>query len=75
MIKTTFCICENKDTGQCAITAKLNSAFDFAIQIEQSLIYLNPKFKASSHLLCLYSSVCIRPGQKSYCLISHDAAQ
>ena len=26
--------------------------------------YLNPKFQASSHLLWLYSQVCVGPGQK-----------
>ena len=32
-----------------AVTAKLISAFVFAIRIVQSLYYLNPKFQASSH--------------------------
>ena len=34
-----------------AVTAKLISAFVFAIRIIQSLYFLNPKFQASSHLL------------------------
>ena len=38
-----------------AVTAKLISAFVFATQIVQSLYFLNSKFQASSHLLCLYS--------------------
>ena len=29
-----------------------------------TLFYLNPKFQASSHLLWLYSPVCVRPGRK-----------
>ena len=36
--------------------------FDFAVQIEQSLFFLNPKFQASSLLLLLYRPVCVRPG-------------
>ena len=42
-----------------AVTAKLISAFVFATQIVQFLYFLNPKFQASGHLLCLYSSVCV----------------
>ena len=57
MRKLAFCICENKD----AVTAKLISAFVFATRIVQSLYFLNPKFQASSHLLWLYSLVCVGP--------------
>ena len=42
---------------------KLISVFVFAIQIVQSLYFLNPKFQASIHLLWLYSLVCVGPGQ------------
>ena len=45
-------------------TAKLISSFVFATRILQSLYFLNPKFQASSHLLWLYSPVCVRPGRK-----------
>ena len=34
------------------VTAKLISAFVFAIQIVQLLFYLNPKFQDSSSFLC-----------------------
>ena len=44
--------------------AKQISAFVFAIRIAQSLYYLNPKFQASSHILWLYRTVCVGPGQK-----------
>ena len=40
----------------------------------QFLYFLIPEFPASHHLLCLCSSVCIRPVRKPYCWISHDAA-
>ena len=33
-------------------------------KIVQSFYFLNPKFQASSHLLLLYSLVCIGPGRK-----------
>ena len=47
-----------------AVTAKLFSAFVFATRIVQSLYFLNPKFQASSHLLWLYSPLCVGPGRK-----------
>ena len=40
------------------------SAFVFATWKVQSLYFLNPKFQASSHLLWLYSPVCVGPGRK-----------
>ena len=46
------------------MTAKLISSFVFATRIVQSLSYLNPKFKTSSHPLWVYSLVCVRPGRK-----------
>ena len=46
------------------VTAKLISVFVFATKIVQSLYFLNPKFQASSHLLWLYSPVCVGPGRK-----------
>ena len=48
----------------CAITAQPISAFVFATRIVQPLFYLNPKIQASSHLLYVYSLVCVRPGRK-----------
>ena len=47
-----------------AVTAKLISVSVFTTRIVQSLYFLNPKFQASSHLLWLYSPVCVGPGQK-----------
>ena len=57
--KPAFCICENKDADQLR-----GNRLCFAIRIVQSLYYLHPKFQASSHLLWLYSPVCVGPGQK-----------
>ena len=64
MRKPAFCMYVNKDADQLPIAAQLISAFVFAIRIVKSLYYLNPKFQASSHLLCLHSLVCVRPGRK-----------
>ena len=47
-----------------AVTATQISVFVFAIRIVQFLYYLNPKFQASSHLLWLYSPLCVGPGRK-----------
>ena len=57
-----------------AVTTKLISTFVFATQIVQFLYFLNPKFPASSHLLCLYSSICVGPVRKPHCWFSHDVA-
>ena len=43
-------------------------------RIEQSLFLLNPKFQASSLLLCLYSSDCVEPVRKPHCWFSEDGA-
>ena len=67
MIKPAFCICENKGADQ-----QLISAFIFATQIVQKLYFLNPKFQASSHVLWLYSPVCVGNPKDGF---SRDAAQ
>ena len=46
----------------------------FATRIVRPLFFLNPKFQASSHLLWLYSLVCVSPGRKQERWFSHDAA-
>ena len=56
-----------------AVTAKLISAFVFATRIVQFLLYLTPKFQASSSFLWLYRSVCVGPGRKPHCWFSHEA--
>ena len=49
--------------------------FCYTNQMVQFLYFLNSKFPASSHLLCLYSLFCVGPVQKPLCWFSHDAAQ
>ena len=78
MRKPTFCICKNKGTDQLrslsvSVTAKMISTFVFTTQIVQFFYFLNPNFPASSHHLCLCSSVCVRPVLKPLCWFSHDS--
>ena len=63
MRKPTFCICENKDADQLRGNREADQRLCFRY-IVQSLYFLNPKFQASSHLLWLYSLVCVGPGRK-----------
>ena len=64
MRKPEFCLCENKSADQLQVTAKLICTFVFATRIVQFVFFLNLKFQASSMLLWLYRSVCVRPGWK-----------
>ena len=57
-----------------AVTAKLSSAFLYATRTVQSPHFLHPKFQASSHLLELYSLVCVGPGRKPELWSSRVAA-
>ena len=65
--KTYFLSTENKGADQLhgTVIAKLISAFVFAPLIVQSLYFLNPKFEVSSHLLLLYSRICVGPCWKT----------
>ena len=58
--KLAFRICQKIKTQiSCAVTTQLLSPFVFAIQIVQFLHFLNLKFQAPSHLLRLYSPICV----------------
>ena len=62
--KTSFLhICENKDADQLRGNREADQRLCFRSRIVQSLFFLNPKFPASSHLLWLYSPVCVGPGR------------
>ena len=65
---------QRRRSASFAVTAKLISAFVFATRIVHFIFFLNPKFPVSSHLLCLYSSVCVRPVRKPHCWFFHEAA-
>ena len=62
--KRLFAYAKTKTQISFAVTAKLISAFVFATRIVQSLYFLNPKFQVSSHLVWLYSPVCVEPVPK-----------
>ena len=59
-----FAYAKTKTQISFAMTAKLISAFGFATWIVQSLCFLNPTFQVYSHLLWLYSPICVWPGRK-----------
>ena len=59
-----FAYAKTKTQISFVVTAKLISAFVFAKRIVQSFYFLNLKAHASSHLLWVYSPVCVRPGWK-----------
>ena len=75
MGKPTICICENKCADQLRSYCEADHTFVFAALIVQFLYFLNPKFPVSSHLLCLYSPICVGPVRKPHCSFSHEAAQ
>ena len=62
--KPAFCICKNKDGDQLRGNREADQRLGFPTRIVQFLVYLYPKFQASSHLLWLYSPVCVGPGRK-----------
>ena len=63
MRKPVFSICQNKDADQLGGNREADQCLCLRY-IVQSLFFLNPKFQATSHLLWLYSSVCVGPGLK-----------
>ena len=72
MRKPDFCLGENKGADR---IAKLIPAFVFTSWIVQFLYFLKTKFQASSHLLWMYSLVCVRPGGKPRRLVfSHHGS-
>ena len=60
MRKRAFCICENKDADK----LRGNREADQRLCFRYTDTTLNPKFQASSHLVWLYSLVCVGPGRK-----------
>ena len=64
MGKPAFCICENKDADQLRGNRKADQRLCFRYTDCTILLLLYPKYHASSHLLWLYSPVCVGPGRK-----------
>ena len=69
--KTGFYLCKTKGTDQLYSRCTADQLLCFRYKDNT----INPKFQASSHLLCLYSSVCIGPVRKPHGWFSQDAAQ
>ena len=73
--KSDFCLCENKDADQLRRYRQADQRLCFRhTDTVQFLIYLNPKFQISSHLLWLYSPVCVGPGRKQRRLVFSQRA-
>ena len=62
MRKSAFCICENKDADQLHSNGEADQHLCF--RYIDSTIPLLLKAEISSHLLWLYSSVCVGPDRK-----------
>ena len=74
MGKTTNCICETKGADQLCSNCTADQRLCFRYTEVPCLYFLNPKFPVSSHLLCLYSPVCVRPGWNPNGWFSHAQA-
>ena len=74
MRKPAFAYAKTKTQISCAVTAQLISAFVFATRIVQTLYCIDTKFQASSHILWLYSSVCVGPGRNPEDRFPHKEA-
>ena len=74
MRKPTFCICENKDADQLRGKREADQRLCFRYIDSTIPLLSKSEFQASSHLLRLYSLVCVGPGRKPECWFSHDVA-
>ena len=70
--KLAFCICERKDADQLRGNREADQRLCFRYM--DSIIRLLSKFPASTHLLWLYSPVCVGPGRKPRRRFSHNEA-
>ena len=58
MTRSTYCVFENKGADQLRGNCEADQRLCFRCT-DSTIPLLNPKFQVSSHLLCLYSSVCV----------------
>ena len=63
MRKPAFCLCQNKGADQLSSNHKADQHLCFRYT-DSTIPLLNANFQASSHLLLLYSQVCVGPGRK-----------
>ena len=73
MGKPTICLGENKGADQLRSNCEADQRLCF--RYSDSTVPLLSKFPVSSHLLCLYSPVCVGPVRKPHCWFSHEVAQ
>ena len=64
MRKPAFCICENKDADQLRGNREADQRLCFRYMDSTIPLLSNTKSQDSSHLLWLYSPVCVGPGRK-----------
>ena len=75
MGKQTICIGENKDADQLRGNRESDQRLCFRYLDSTMLLLSKTKiFPFSSHLLCLYSLICVGSVQKPHCRFSHEAA-
>ena len=65
----TSCMCKNKGADQLRSNCEGDQRLCFATRIVQFLSFLNLKFSASWHRLCLYSLVCVRSDRNPKLLV------
>ena len=58
------CICKDEGADQLHGSRAADQHLCFRYMSNTISLLLNPKFKASSHFLWLYSLICVRPDQK-----------
>ena len=75
MRKQTFYINENKGADQFRSNCEADQRLAFRYMDSTIPLCSNLKLPASSHLLCLYRSMCVGPVRKPHCWFSHDVAQ
>ena len=64
MRQSAFCICKNKDVNHLPGYCTADQLLYFQYIYRTISLLPNPTFQASSHLLWLYSLVCVGPGRK-----------
>ena len=74
MRKPTFCICGNKDADQLRGNREAEQHLCFRYIGSMFPLLSKSECQASSHLLYLFSLVCVGPGRKPERWFSHDAA-
>ena len=62
-VKTCFLHMQKQTQIRCSVTTHAADQCLYFCYIDSTIPLLNPKFQAFSHLLWLFSSVCVGPGR------------